>query len=285
MRGSRFRRSAAKKSSKEKREDHGNQFVYQEEAVVDPTQVSEKALNAVLHLGNQRFALPPFSEHFQRWMKDLTTVLTEFETQLPEARDPQYRDEIDSVLTRVQENFSQRALKEQNLSEGISKLQNSLNQRETEITRLQNEQKARGRETRRRFENSQEKLRSEIDSLDRKRLKMLRKRSSFIHRILHRSESGIEENTKTLEAKKKALRTNMDAFGHELEKSKIENEHDFERLNAEVRTLQEELSVVKGNTVDDALEVRQLACQELHRTIEQAKSRFDQRKQTDSTAL
>lgn len=283
MRGSRFRRSAAKKSSREKREDHGNQFVYQEAEVVDPTQVSSKALNAVLHLGNQRFALPPFSDHFQRWMKDLRTVLTEFETQLPEAVDQECKDSMETILIRVQENFTKRAVKEQNTSEGVSKLQNSLNQHEMEVTRLENEQKARGRETRRRFEKSQEKLRGEIGSLDRKRLKMLRKRTSFLQRILHRSESRIEENTQALETKKKALGTNVEVFEHEMEKSKVENEHDLERLNAEVRKLREELSEVKGNVVDDAVEVRQLECQELHQTIEQAMARFDQRKQTDST--
>jgi len=284
MRGSRFRRPAAKKSSKEKRDDRGSRFAYQEAELVDPTQISSKVLNAVLHLGNQRFALPPFSEHFQRWMKDLRAVLTEFETQLPEASDQEYKDHIGKALVRVEDNFTKHVEAEQNTSEEVSKLQNSLTQHEMEITRLENEQKAHSRETRRKFEKSQEKLHNEIDSLDRKRLKMLRKKSGFLQRIFHRSESKIEDSMNALEAKKRALGTNKEGFQQELEKSKSQHQRELERLKVEVRELRKALAEAKGNTVDDALDVRQLACQELHQAIEQAMARFDQKKHTnDST--
>jgi chromosome segregation ATPase len=284
MRGSRFRRSAAKKSSKEKREDSYTQFTYHEAEAVDPVQVSSKALNAVQHLGNQRFALPPFSEHFQRWMKDLGAVLTEFATKLPEVTDQEYKERVAKALAHLQENFSKRIEAEQNTSEEVSKLQSNMNQREMAITRLGNEQKAHSRETRRKFEKSQEKLRDEINSLDRKRLKMLRKKSGFLQRILHRSESRIEESTQALETTKRALGSRKEVFEQELEKSKAEHQRELEHLKAEAYELRKELEEAKGNKVDDALDIRQITCQDLHQAIEQAMVRFDQKKVPNDSA-
>jgi DNA repair exonuclease SbcCD ATPase subunit len=284
MRGSRFRRQSAKKSSKNKRDDHGAQFVYQETELVDPNEVSSKTLNALEHLGNQRFVLPPFSEHFQRWMKDLRTVLTEFKAKLPEATDQEYNEHAEKAVASIQGIFTERIAAEQSTSEKTSDLQNNLNQREAEIARLENEQKAHLRETRRRFEKSQEKLRREIDSLDKRRLKMLRRKDSFLRRVLRRSESRIEESGIALETKKKSLRNSKEVFEQELEKSKSKHQSELERLKTEAQELHRKLKEVRANTVDDALDARKLACQELHQAVEQAVARFGQRKELDDSS-
>jgi chromosome segregation ATPase len=284
MRGSRFRRQSAKKSSKNKRDDREAQFVYQEAELVDPDEVSSKTLNALEHLGNQRFVLPPFSEHFQRWTTDLKTVLTEFKAQLPEATDQEYNEHAEKAVASIRGIFTERIAAEQSTSEKTSDLQNNLTQREAEIARLENEQKTHLRETKRRFEKSQEKLRREIDSLDKKRLKMLRKKDSFLRRVFRRSESRIEENTKVLETKRRTLENSREGFERELEKSKSEHQSELERLRTEAQELHRKLREVRANTVDDALDARKLACEELHQAVEQAMLRFGQRKELDDSA-
>jgi DNA repair exonuclease SbcCD ATPase subunit len=284
MRGSRFRRQSAKKSSKSKPDDREAQFVYQETELVDPDEVSSKTLNALEHLGNQRFVLPPFSEHFQRWMTDLRTVLTEFKTQLPEATDQEYNEHSEKAVASIQGIFTERTAAEQSTSEKTSDLQNNLTQREAQIAKLENEQKTHLRETRRRFEKSQERLRREIDSLDKKRLKMLRKNDSFLRRVFRRSESRIEENTRVLETKKRTLENSREVFERESEKSKSEHQSELERLRTEAQELHRKLKQVRANTADDALDARKLACEELHQAVEQAMLRFGQRKELDDSA-
>ena len=103
MRGTRFRRPSTKKHSKERRKEHETSVFYQEATPIDPSQVSSKILNALEHLGTQRFALPPFSDHFERWIKDVEAVLTEFETELPDMADQPYRVTVHNVLSSLRE--------------------------------------------------------------------------------------------------------------------------------------------------------------------------------------
>lgn len=277
MRGRRFRRPLARKvSAREKREERGTSIFYQEPEEINPSQISSKTLNALEHLGNQRFALPPFSEHFQRWVKDLKALLIEFETQLPDAVDEQYRENVEKSLTNVQEALTKHIEAEKNSSGEISDQHQQLAATESELSKLDHEYKTLTREIRTRHEKSMEKLTSEIDSLDKQRLKILRKRTSFLQRILGKSESRLEEKTKALQSKRDALGKSRETLKEELEKRKADYETRRNRLADEQQALRVKLAELKGNALDDGLEIRKAACEELHRSVSEAVERVSQ---------
>jgi chromosome segregation ATPase len=277
MRGRRFRRPLAKKmSAREKREERGTSIFYHEPEQINPSLISSKSLNAIEHLGNQRFALPPFSEHFQRWVKDLKALLGEFEIQLPDAVDQQYRENVEKLLINVQEALTRHIEAEKNSSSEISDLHRQLAAMESELSKLDHDYKTLSREIKTRHEKSMGKLRAEIDSLDKQRLKILRKRTSFLQRIFGKSESKLEEKTKELQSKRDALGNSRETLKEELDTRKTDYEIRRKRLAEEHQELRVKLGELKENGQDDALEIRKAACEELHRSVSEAVERLSQ---------
>jgi chaperonin cofactor prefoldin len=274
MRGRRFRRPATKKpSSTEKREERETSAFYQEREPLDPLQVSSKASNALEHLGNQRFALPPFSEHFQRWMKDVRVILAEFETDLP-AVDQAYHETVERTLTNAQDAFGKRIDAENNVSEETSTLQQELTACGVELSKLEHEYRARAHEVRRGYERSAEKLRGEMDSLDKDRSNLLRRGPTLFERIFRRPDTRLEESASALQSKKAALGNKKATLNRDLDNLRADYESNSKQLTVRREALRAKLAEVRGNTLDDALEIRRLACQELCRAMAEAVSRL-----------
>lgn len=283
MRGTRFRRTTTKKQSREKKEEHETAVFYQEEAPANPAQVSLGVLNALQHLGTQRFALPPFSEHFERWIKDVESTLTEFEAELPKVADQSYRMTVERILSDVQQDFHKRIDAEKGSSEALSKLQQELTSCELELSRLEREHRRRMNETKRGHEKSLEALRSEIDLLDRQRLKLLRRAPTILERILHRSGSKLEDSTIALQSKRTVMGTKEATLKHDLDNLREGYETSRKKLAEQQQSLKAKLSELKGNRLDDALETRTATCQELSRAVTEAIDRLP-RSQTTSNA-
>ncbi len=201
-RGMRSRRTATKKPAlKEKRPSQENAFPYQEVIPLDQNEVSSRITNALEHLGSQRFALPPFYEHFQRWMKDVESVLVNFKDSIPEAADKQYEDTVAALMSNIRNELTKRIEGEMALSNHITELQKQLSVHEVEISDLEKEQRNRTHEARRGYEKSIDKIRGEIDALDAQRLKLLRKKPTLLDRILGRSKLKIEGSSHSLQSK------------------------------------------------------------------------------------
>lgn len=275
MRGRRFRRPTTKKlSSKEKREERETSAFYQEREPVDPLQVSSRTSNVLEHLGNQRFALPPFSEHFQRWMKDVRVILAEFETDLPTAADQAYHETVDKTLTNVQDAFGKRVDAEKGISEETSTLQQELTACEGELSKLEHEYRTRTHEVRRGYERSAGKLRGEMDSLDRKRSKLLQKGPTLLERIFRRPDTKFEESTSAMQSKRAALGNKKATLNLDLGNLRNEYESKSKQLTDHIEALRAKLAETRSNTLDDALEVRRLGCRELRQVVAEAVGRL-----------
>lgn len=272
MRGPRFGRPAAKKpSAKEKRERHAASISYQEPAEVNAAELSSRVLNAIEHLGNQRFLLPPLSEHFQRWMKDLKAVLTDFETQLPEAVDQKYQENVGTIISKTEQALAQRIKAEEDRSSEVSGLERQLLASELELSKIEREYKVLARNYKRQYESSAGKLRAEIGSLDKKRLKLLRKKPSLLQRIFGRSASSLEDTSmEVLKQKRTALDRGKGLLEEQLEKSRADYSERKKRLIPEQEALRAKITDLRKGTVDDALDVRKLACEQVRLAVDEA---------------
>jgi len=280
MRGTKFRRPSTKKQSKERRGEHEAPTSYLEEAPIDPLQVSSRILNALEHLGTQRFALPPFSEHFQRWIKDVEAVLMEFETKLPEMADEGYRVTVQDRLSSLRDLLGKQVDAEKSSSGETSKILQELRAFEIELSKLEHEYRTVTYEARKRHEKALEKLRNEIDAIDKRRLKLLRKQPSIVERILQRSRGKLDASTSALQSKRAHLDHEGILLQNELDELRSNYEVKRGRLRERQELLKAKLDEVQRTASNDALEVRKAACQELGLAVAQAVERLSKRQIT-----
>jgi hypothetical protein len=278
MRGSRFRRQAAKKTSaKERREERGPSTFYEQPEQVNPSELSARITNALQHLGNQRFALPPFSEHFQRWLKDVENLMEEFQIRLPQAADRQFHDSVEKSLANIKDTLTKSIEMESSVSTALSDIHKQLTATEQEASKLDHDYKMRSGEMRRKYEKSANRLRSDIEALDRKRLKLLRKKTSFLQKILGKTDAQLEEHQGALQSKKGTLEDEKESFKLELEKYRRDYEASRKQFAEQGEILRAKLAEARGGSQDDALEDRKSTCEELRTTVTQAVERYAQR--------
>ena len=264
MRGRRFGRPNARKSSaKSKREQHESSVFFEEAAPINPAEIRFSTLNSLEHLGNQRFALPPFSEHFQRWTKDVGVVLGEFENLLPQVVNEQYSESIEKTLVSLQTALDERMSAETKISGETSEAQRQLSACENELSRLEHHYKMMTSQIRRRYEQSFEKMRREIATIDKLRLRILHEKPTLLQRLFRKSDTKLEEKTNALQSKKNDLGGRREALKQDLEKRRIDYENKRKQLVEKTETIRARMSDVKRKSVDDALDLRKHACEEL----------------------
>ena len=275
MRGRRFGRPAARRpSAKSKREPQESSIFYEEAAKIDPAEIRSSTLNSLQHLGNQRFALPPFSEHFQRWMKDVKGVLTDFENQLPQIITQNYSETVAKTLGDIKTAFDQQIESEGKISDETARTQRQLAACESELSRHEHEYKAMTNQVKKRYELSFEKLRGEIDTLDRQRIRILHAKPTLLQKLFRRSDTKLEEKTNALQSKRNDLGGRKDTLEHDLEKVRIGYEQKRKQLIERAGTLRARMSEVKGKTLDDALELRRHACEEIIKAVIETVDKF-----------
>jgi uncharacterized phage infection (PIP) family protein YhgE len=273
----RSRRAATKKHAlKEKKTGQENAFPYQEVVPVNQHEVSSRITNALEHLGNQRFALPPFYEHFQRWIKDVESVLADFKDSIPEAADEQYDTTVSTLVSNIRNELTKRIDGEMTLSNQITELQKQLSKYDIEISDLEKEQRNRTNEAKRGYERSIDKIRGEIDALDAQRLKLLRKKPTVLDRILGRSKVKIEGSSHSLQSKRSAIHGKQEKLKEQLDGLRSNYQEKRRQVSIREEELRQQLTKLKDNRLDDGLEVRKSICEQIRRAVEASLDRLAQ---------
>jgi hypothetical protein len=274
MRGRRFGRPVSrKKVAKDRRGLQETAVFYLESSPVDLNQIRSVTVNSLEHLGNQRFALPPYSEHFQRWIKDVATLLTDFEAKLPEPIDQQLKGRIEKTLSEIEIALKDQTATEKDISGKLSNAQRQIAEYENRQLKLDSDYKIRAHQARRRYEQSFERLRREIETLGQERLRSLHMKPKLFEKIFHRSEANLEEKANTLRSKKNALAHGREALASELETERIEYETKRRQITEQLKILRAKLEESKQSKLDDALEIRKAACEQLRSEVDEAVDR------------
>jgi hypothetical protein len=133
----------------------------EENHVAAAEEVVERTLRRLRTLGSQRFAPSPYREHFDRWLMNLSDVLSEFESSPNISVDDQFVKERTQILSNVGLELEERRRKEASLEEAIKSLSNSKNL----LKRINGEFAARVREIERRKNSEIKRLCGNIDNL------------------------------------------------------------------------------------------------------------------------
>ena len=166
-----YRKSLQEKSKNRKRirDSHGS-LPAEKAQIFTEKEISEATLRRLHTLGSQKFGSSPFSEHFNRWLTNVSIVLDEFQTHPDIKVDKQFVTECTQTLSTIGSQLKERRRQETSLDQELKNLaycRERLNQINSEYAAIAS--KIRGQKNRdiRRINSSINRLKEEQEEVIR----------------------------------------------------------------------------------------------------------------------
>ena len=115
--GAKFQKSNHEKKSRTKKPKTGAKYLQEETAELTLKEIAEKTLATIERLGNQTFALSPFSQYFDDWLVNLRQVVAEFEESPKVKADEAFTKEREQAFLDIESSLAEKRLQETTLSE------------------------------------------------------------------------------------------------------------------------------------------------------------------------
>jgi uncharacterized phage infection (PIP) family protein YhgE len=254
------KREKARARAKEKKRRSTDVYV-SEQNVPTLEETVDRTLNMLQKLGNQIFAVSPFSEHFDRWLTDLKVVMSEFESNPNISADDQFAKERSETLANVEAKFEERRREEASGDEAFRKLSDNkllLQQIEQEYADKKSEIEARKDGETKRLSKNVDGLRQELDRLAGTKTGFFRSMSKKV-----KAQKEAETNQR-LSSAQGELASAVKNFAVEQEKLREEYEKKRQPLLDEMRDEQKE---IESQEEDGSLEARRAACEALANSV------------------
>jgi hypothetical protein len=258
-RSGRGHQKAQRKKAKGKAPKHqvGGKYAPAEKQVITAREVAEKTLRRLGGLGNQKFALSPFSEYFDNWLMNLKEVMSEFESNQAINADDEFVKERSQVIADVELKLSERRRDEAVLEKAtrrLAKQNNLLVQTDTEYAYETQKLASQRNSEIKRLTRSVHDFEEELEEASRMKASIF---SPFARRA--KSHKTVEA-TRKLDAAKSELKSVVKSFEVEQEKLHDEYEKRKQTVIEQVRSLEKK---VEGSETEGSVEDRRFACEEL----------------------
>jgi len=252
-----------KKSYREKRKDKKSNHkptgkpIMEEKYAATEQEISEVTLKRLHTLGNQRFGSFPFSMHFDRWLSNVTAVLSEFESYLDMGLDDQFIMERSEALSTIKLQLEHRRSKEATVDQETKNLsfwRARLKQINTEYAIMTSEIKARKKAQLRR-------LYSSIDDLKKEQEEIIRLKTGFFRGISKKAKEKKEiEISQKLNDKQRELETLILEFNAGQKQLQDKNDRRREPVLEQIKLFQKKIRDLDD---DGSLEERWFVCEAL----------------------
>lgn len=253
-------KARAKRQKRQSRRQSSGSYMLEENHGPTSEEAAERTLSRLRNLGSQRFALSPFSTHFNRWLKNLGDVLSEFESSPTINVDDQFIKERKQILSNVEHALEERRLAEAAGDQTVK----SLSDNRILLDRIEEEHSKEIRKIKERKNNEIKRLSSNIDSLREELDRTARMRTSIFRGISKKAKIQKEEEaTQRLNSAQKELTSAIQRFTSEEERLTEEYER---RKQPVIERIREQEKEVNSQETDDSLEVRRAACEALINT-------------------
>jgi chromosome segregation ATPase len=256
-----FSKSTHDKKSKEKKPRGAAKYLQEEAPEVSAQKVADKTLGVLGKLGNQIFALSPFSQYFDDWLVNLRQTVAEFESNPTISADDQYTKERAQIFLDVQAALAENRLAESNITAEAKALAD-VNHQIVEADKQYAEQ-TRERSNKRNAEV--QRLSSGIRELEDQLAAQQEIKISF-YKINAKRKAAEQQaqTTQNLKATKNELEVTLQTFTAEQEKLHDNYEKRKQELNETSDRLHQELEKLETDTSTPA---RQTACKALTDSI------------------
>jgi hypothetical protein len=246
-----------KKKVKDKKHHFTGKYLLEETPVPSSEEAVEKTLGRLRSLGNQTFAVFPFSAYFDDWLVNLKDVIITFEPSSGVSVDEQFVKESSQILADVERELEERRRKEVSLEESIKSLTNSTSL----LERIEREYAEGTREIEGRKNSETTRLRGEIAEC-RKELDDLAKVKAGLFRAMSRKAKKQKqaELTQRLNTAQSEIESATRNAASEQESLRNDYEKKKQLVTEQIGKFQK---AVEGPEVDGSLEVRRAACEAL----------------------
>jgi hypothetical protein len=259
--GRQYSKSSHEKKAKEKKQRSGGKYLQEETPQVSAQQIADKTLGSLSRLGNQIFALSPFSQYFDDWLVNLRQVTSEFESNPTINIDDQFVKERSQIFLDVEGALAEKRLQESNLT-GEAKALADNNHLLVE-TDKEYAQKTRELSIKRNadVQRTTHKVRElEDDIASQQEIKI----SIFKPIARRKAAEKLAQTTQNLKEAKNELEVTLQNFTAEQEKLHDSYEKKKQELIEKSESLHKELEKLETDTSTDA---RQTACNALAEAI------------------
>ena len=253
----------AQRKTKGKAPKHqvGGKYAPAEKQVITAREVAEKTLRRLSGLGNQKFALSPFSEYFDNWLMNLNEVTSEFESNQAINVDDEFVKERSQTLMNVARELAARQSEEATLREATKSLADNnhlLVEIDAEYAKATRELAFRRNSEIQLLTRKVHDLEGELDRVGQTKTSIF---SPFSKKAKAQREAEV---TRKLNSAKSELESVVHSFSVEQEKLHDEYEKRKQVVIEKVRSLEKEVEKLE---TDGSLEVRRAACEALVNTV------------------
>jgi hypothetical protein len=246
-----------KKKAKGKKHRSSGKYLLEETHVPTSEEVVEKTLGRLRSLGNQTFAVFPFSVYFDDWLVNLKDALIAFESSPNIAVDEQFLKERSQALANVERALEERRREESSLEEAVKRLSDS----KILLEQIEEEYAARVRALEGRKNSEIARLRATIADLKGELDDLARVKAGLFRAISKKAKGQKEaEVTQKLNAAQSELELTVRNFNAEQESLRNEYEQKKQPVVAQIRDCEKKNERME---IDDSLEDRRLVCEAL----------------------
>ena len=242
---------------------HGK--IFDETLNPTPKESLDRTIARLRVLADQRFILPPFYTHFDRWLMNLRDILSELESSPAVAVDAQFREEASNALSNIESDLGRTRLRELSVEErlrGLVDVKKLLEQADAEFAEKSRQirDQREGGLIHAGWEASSARL--ELQRVSRLKTSLFR---GLTKRAKAEKEAEVKQRIQLAEKKSEAIKQSYDT---DLEK--LRKEHEETRLDIlnrhgirqdTLQGLQTELQT------DNSLEARHATCETLVNVI------------------
>jgi hypothetical protein len=240
-------------------------YLLEEEHTVGAREIVDRTLNSLGRLGNQRFAVAPFHEHYDRWLLSVRNVLSEFEASPAINVDDHFKEECLRVVADIELALKDRRVKEVSNDEAVRRVNHNLLDAKTLLAQADREYAAKMSEIAAKRENAVKPVASNLGRFREDLNRIVSMRAGFLRGISKKAKAEkTVEATEKLDDTKKELATIQQSFATEQKKLRDEHQRRRHQILKQIDNYQKEIENLEaGRQIDDALNARQAACEAL----------------------
>jgi len=255
--GKKFQKSQHEKV-KAKTHKHGkNKLLLEERHDSTLEEIAEKTINSLKRLGEQIFAVSPFSHYFDDWLFNLKDVISEFESRPTTILDEFFVKEREHVMSRIQQNLADIKRDEAILNLKV----NDLAEKNHLLGEIDAEYAAQTREIGPKRNAEIQRLTLNLHNLEDELERMKRMKTSFFGSFTKKAKAQKQaEIQKQIESAKTEVEFAVRNFKAEQERLHDDYENEKQTVAAQILMLEKEVEKIE---TDRSLDVRQEACEEL----------------------
>ncbi|MCL2477030.1 hypothetical protein [Candidatus Bathycorpusculum sp.] len=252
-----FSKASQDKKTKTKKQRQGAKYLQEETPQISPQEIAQRTLTSIERIGNQIFALSPFSNYYDDWLVNLRQIIETFESNPAIQPNEQFQKTRTQTFLDVTDALAQSKIAESTLSEEAKALVDN-NHQVAEADREYAE-KTRELSNRRNSEitrqtNQIRQLEEELDAQQNVKVKF------YQFNEKKRVQEKLDQITKDLATAKNNSELAIQSFTAEQEKLHDNYEKHKQELNEKSDHLHQELEKLETDT---SVPARQTACNAL----------------------